>query len=113
MANGAGPGLFEGVEYTTLMTQCQKGAQREVSSGRHQPSAIDQRIGVGIPAADSSSRTDSSSLSSLYLMHTLELASHGQAVIGEHLVWSDAAAEPESLSSLLEHLTTRSFYSSN
>ena len=29
MANGEVPGLFEGDEYTTLMTQCKEGAQRE------------------------------------------------------------------------------------
>jgi len=29
LANGEVPGLFEGDEYTTLMTQCKEGAQRE------------------------------------------------------------------------------------
>jgi len=28
LANGEVPGLFEGDEYTTLMTQCKEGAQR-------------------------------------------------------------------------------------
>ena len=29
LANGEVPGLFEGDEYTTLMTQCKEGAVRE------------------------------------------------------------------------------------
>ncbi len=29
LANGEVPGLFEGDEYTTLMTQCKEGAQRK------------------------------------------------------------------------------------
>lgn len=29
LANGEVPGLFEGDEYTTLMTQCKEAAQRE------------------------------------------------------------------------------------
>ena len=29
LANGEVPGLFEGDEYATLMTQCKEGAQRE------------------------------------------------------------------------------------
>lgn len=29
LANGEVPGLFEGDEYTTLMTQCKEGSQRE------------------------------------------------------------------------------------
>ena len=29
LANGEVPGLFEGDEHTTLMTQCKEGAQRE------------------------------------------------------------------------------------
>ena len=31
LANGEVPGLFEGDEYTTLMTQCKEGSQREGS----------------------------------------------------------------------------------
>jgi dynein heavy chain 1 len=31
LANGEVPGLFEGDEYTTLMTQCKEGATREGS----------------------------------------------------------------------------------
>ena len=31
LANGEVPGLFEGDEYTTLMTQCKEGAQRSGS----------------------------------------------------------------------------------
>ena len=31
LANGEVPGLFEGDKYTTLMTQCKEGSQREGS----------------------------------------------------------------------------------